>query len=109
MNKYILLLASALALSACANIQPEPSGPWTEWVCDSQIKVYWRPDNAAEHGLEVRIGAGDMIHHLRREPSGSGELYSDNQLAFHIKGDEGLVYWLAGNNLIGRGCKAQSN
>jgi hypothetical protein len=27
-------------------------------------------------------------------------------LAFHKKGDEGLVYWVATDDLIGRGCKA---
>lgn len=109
MAKQILLALTVMALSACANVVPEPTGPWTEWVCDSDVKVFWRPDNAAEQGMEVRVGAGDMIHHLRREPSGSGVLYSDNQLAFHVKGNEGLLYWLAGNDLIGRGCKAQPN
>ena len=38
--------------------------------------------------------------------SGSGALYSDGLLSFHTKGKEGLVYWAANDDLIGRGCQA---
>jgi membrane-bound inhibitor of C-type lysozyme len=105
MNKSIVLLALAASLGACS-ITPEPQGEWTRWVCDSQVEVYWRPDGSLARGVEVRLGAGDMLYHLTPEPSGSGALYSSNVLAFHTKGAEGLLYWVANNDLIGRGCKA---
>ena len=106
MRQHTIILALAASLGACA-IAPEPTGQWTRWVCDSQVEVYWRPDNAVEQGVELRLGAGDMLYHLKQEPTGSGAFYSNSVLAFHVKGDEGLVYWVANNDLIGRGCKAQ--
>lgn len=107
MHKHLVLLALAASVGGCV-ISPEPTGEWTRWVCDSQVEVYWRPDTALENGMEVRLGAGDMLYHLTPEPSGSGALYSNSVLAFHTKGDEGLLYWVANNDLIGRGCKAPS-
>ncbi|RMU43612.1 hypothetical protein ALP29_201738 [Pseudomonas syringae pv. avii] len=45
---------------------------------------------------------------LKAEPgAASGTLYSNNVLAFVNKGSEGLIYWDATNDLIGRGCKAR--
>ena len=44
---------------------------------------------------------------MKLEPGAEGSLYSNDMLALHIKGEEGLVYWVATNDLIGRGCKAQ--
>ncbi len=108
MRQQMIILALATSLGACA-ITPEPTGQWTRWVCDSQVEVYWRPDSAVEQGVEVRLGAGDMLYHLKQEPSGSGELYSDGVLGFHRKGEQGLVYWVANDDLIGRGCKAPAN
>jgi hypothetical protein len=32
-------------------------------------------------------------------------LYSDGVLALHVQGSSGLVYWVATNDLLGRGCK----
>ncbi len=54
----------------------------------------------------MRLGGGDQVYRLKAEPGASGALYSDGMLAFHTKGEEGLVYWVATNDLIGRGCKA---
>ncbi len=109
MHKQLVLLALAASLGGCV-ISPEPTTAWTRWVCDSQVEVYWRPDaallNGTSSGIEVRLGAGDMLYHLTPEPSASGALYSNSVLAFHTKGDEGLLYWVANNDLIGRGCKA---
>ena len=70
-----------------------------------------RPAAELEHaqaasGTQVRLGGGDQVYRLKSEPGASGELYSDGVLAFHTKGEEGLVYWVATNDLIGRGCKA---
>jgi len=98
-----LTLAAAVLLSACAG-QPQP-GEWTRWVCDSQAEVQWRP--VGDVAVDLRLGGDDIVRRLQREPSGSGALYSDGVLAFHSKGDEGLVYWVADDDLIGRGCKAQ--
>ena len=81
MAKYLLLMTLSL-LSACSfEIQPEPQGAWNEWVCDSQAKVYWRPDGADGQSVQVRVGAGDMLHVLKRMPGDNGELYSDSELA----------------------------
>jgi hypothetical protein len=105
MHKHLVILALATSLGACT-IQPEPTAEWTRWVCDSQVELYWRPDSTLAQGVEVRLGAGDMLYHLTPEPAASGTLYSNSVLALHLKGDEGLVYWVANNDLIGRGCKA---
>ncbi|WP_043311014.1 MliC family protein [Pseudomonas sp. ML96] len=102
--RAVILTLSAVLLSACAS-QPEPADQWIRWVCDSQAEVLWRP--VGEDAVDLRLGGGDIVHRLQREPSGSGALYSDGILAFHSKGEEGLVYRVADNDLIGRGCKAQ--
>ncbi|MGO0696363.1 MliC family protein [Pseudomonas guariconensis] len=105
-----LLAALALAtLAGCSLLQPAPSAPadnWTRWVCDSQAEVLWRFADASQDAVDVRLGGGDQVYRLKSEPGASGALYSDGVLAFHTKGDEGLVYWVATNELIGRGCKA---
>jgi membrane-bound inhibitor of C-type lysozyme len=106
MHKHLVILALLASLGACVS-QPEPTAAWTRWVCDSQVEVFWRPDSTLAQGVEVRLGAADMLYHLSPEPAASGTLYSDSVLALHLKGDEGLVYWVANNDLIGRGCKAQ--
>ena len=99
-----LILLPAVLLAGCAS-QPTPGDEWTRWVCDSQAEVLWRP--VGDEAVDLRLGGGDIVHRLQREPSGSGALYSDGILAFHSKGEEGLVYRVADNDLIGRGCKAQ--
>jgi membrane-bound inhibitor of C-type lysozyme len=108
MSKHLVLLLLAASLGACS-IQPEPTTPWTRWVCDSQVELYWRADGTLADGIEVRLGAGDMLYHLSPQPSGSGTLYSNSVLALHFKGEEGLAYWVANNDLIGRGCTSPSN
>jgi membrane-bound inhibitor of C-type lysozyme len=102
--RALILALSALLLSACAS-QPEPADQWARWVCDSQAEVLWRP--VGEEAVDLRLGGSDIVHRLQREFSGSGALYSDGILAFHSKGEEGLVYRVANDDLIGRGCKAQ--
>ena len=107
MTKYFLLLMASL-LSACSfEIQPEPQGAWNEWVCDSQVKVDWRPDGADGQTLQVRVGDANMLHVLKRMPSDTGELYSDNELAFVLQGDQAQVYAVNGHTIFGRNCKAQ--
>ncbi|WP_137973607.1 MliC family protein [Pseudomonas sp. F(2018)] len=102
--KAVIMALSVVWLAGCAG-QPTPGDSWTRWVCDSQAEVLWRP--VGEEAVDLRLGGGDIVHRLQREPSGSGALYSDGVLAFHSKGEEGLVYRVADNDLIGRGCKAQ--
>ncbi|MGF6593521.1 MliC family protein [Pseudomonas sp. 2835] len=104
-------VAASMALAllgGCASFKPAPAPAdnWTRWVCDSQAEVLWRFTDSSEQDVDVRLGGGDQVYRLKPEPSGSGALYSDGVLAFHSKGDEGLVYWVATNDLIGRGCKA---
>ena len=101
--KAVILALPVVLLVGCAG-QPTPSNSWTRWVCDSQAEVLWRP--VGDEAVDLRLGGGDIVHRLQREPSGSGALYSDGILAFHSKGEEGLVYRVADNDLIGRRCKA---
>ncbi len=101
----MLMLVAAGLLGACAT-QPEPTDSWTRWVCDSQAEVLWRFADSSREVVDLRLGGGDIVHRLKLEPAGSGALYSDGMLAFHTKGEEGLVYRVAGDDLIGRGCKA---
>ncbi|MDH0733189.1 MliC family protein [Pseudomonas sichuanensis] len=105
-----LLAALALAtLAGCSMLQPAPApvaDNWTRWVCDSQAEVLWRFADVKQDAVDVRLGGGDQVYRLKSEPGASGALYSDGVLAFHTKGQEGLVYWVATNDLIGRGCKA---
>ncbi|WP_339515484.1 MliC family protein [Pseudomonas sp. RL_15y_Pfl2_60] len=96
---------SGLSLVAgCATEQPSDS--WTRWVCDSQAEVLWRFVDSSQDSVDVRVGGGDIVHRLERQPSGSGAMYSDDMLTFHTKGSEGLIYRTATDDLIGRGCKA---
>ena len=107
LGKYLLAVVTLL-LGACITIQPEPEGAWNEWVCDSQIRIYWRPDGSDGQKVQLRAGAGNMLHILTRKPSDAAELYSDNQLAFELQGDQALVYTVYGHSIIGRNCKAQA-
>ncbi|AJO81157.1 MULTISPECIES: MliC family protein [Pseudomonas] len=108
MKGFIAVAALGL-LAGCANLDLfKSSAPdnWTTWVCDSQAQVLWRYADSSRKEVDVRLGGADQVYRLKLEPSGSGSLYSNDMLAFHEKGDEGLVYWVATNDLIGRGCKA---
>ncbi|HEY1029241.1 MAG TPA: MliC family protein [Pseudomonas sp.] len=99
------LAAIALLLAAC-NSQPVVPDHWNRWVCDSQVEVQWRFANGSYEQVDVRLGGDDIVYRLTQEPAASGVLYSDGRLSFHTKGEEGLVYWTATDDLIGRGCKA---
>ena len=108
--KGVFALA-ALALLACSSSmnlfdKAEPADKWTTWTCDSKAEVNWRFANQARSEVDVRLGGSDQVYRLKQEVAASGVLYSDGQLAFHTKGEEGLVYWVATDDLIGRGCKA---
>ncbi|TBV01933.1 hypothetical protein DNK34_20090 [Pseudomonas dryadis] len=102
-------MGAALAVlgmfAGCAGDYAETQG-WTRWVCDSQAEVSWRFADSAHEQVDVRLGGSDSVHRLSLEPSGSGTLYSDGRLSFHAKGEEGLIYRTANDDLIGRGCKA---
>lgn len=105
-----LFAALGLAVLAGCSLLPGTAkttdAAYTRWVCDSGAEVLWRYTDAQQSAVDVRLGGAETIHHLSPEPGASGSLYSDGMLAFHTKGDEGLVYWVATDDLIGRGCKA---
>ena len=113
--KGFIALVSLAALSGCAafnatfNQASAPADNWTHWTCDSQAEVLWRYVDTTQQAVDVRLASGDQVYRLKPENGAvdSGVLYSDNVLAFHKKGEEGLVYWVATNDLIGRACKAQ--
>lgn len=110
--KGVFALAALALLAGCSSMNmfnkaPEPADKWTTWTCDSKAEVNWRFTNPARSEVDVRLGGADQVYRLKQEVAASGVLYSDGQLAFHTKGEEGLVYWVATDDLIGRGCKAQ--
>lgn len=102
----LALLAGCSQLGFLHSSEPVAEG-WTSWTCDSEAKVLWRYTDATRKEVDVRPGGADKVYRLKLEPGAEGSLYSDDMLAFHVKGDEGLVYWVATNDLIGRGCKAE--
>ncbi|MDD0977200.1 MliC family protein [Pseudomonas fontis] len=105
--KGVVALMALAVLGGCAITEPKPvADNWTKWLCDSKTEVLWRFADAGQQQVDLRLGGGDQVYRLKSEPGASGALYSDGVLAFHTKGDEGLVYWVATNDLIGRGCKA---
>ncbi|MHC8307774.1 MliC family protein [Pseudomonas sp. PB3P13] len=110
MKGFIAITALAL-LAGCSSFNlfkpAEPTDSWITWTCDSQAKVLWRYVDDSRKEVDVRLGGADQVYRLKQEPGASGALYSSDMLAFHVKGEEGLVYWVATNDLIGRGCKAQ--
>ncbi|MCD5972171.1 MliC family protein [Pseudomonas quasicaspiana] len=103
--KGLIALATFAVLGGCASMKaPETGNTWTSWVCDSKAQVHWRYVDKAKAEVDVRLNESDQVFRLTAEP-GSPSLYSNGVLAFQNKGDEGLVYWDATNDLIGRGCK----
>ena len=100
--KYVAGLLAMAALAGCST-QPAAPDTWNRWVCDSQTEVQWRFANGSYEQVDVRLGGDDIVRRLTQEPAASGVLYSDGQLSFHTKGEEGLVYWTATDDLIGRG------
>lgn len=103
--KGLIALATFAVLGGCATMNaPEPGDNWAHWVCDSKAQVHWRYVDPAKAEVEVRLNESDQVFRLKAEP-GAPALYSNGVLAFQNKGDEGLVYWEATNDLIGRGCK----
>lgn len=107
--KGLIALAALTVLSGCASMMkaPEPVTPWTHWVCDSKAEIFWKYADAAKKEVDVRLNQSEQVFRLQAAPGASGALYSNGVLAFDNKGSEGLVYWDATNDLIGRGCKAQ--
>ncbi|KAA0949365.1 lysozyme inhibitor [Pseudomonas sp. ANT_H14] len=109
--KGVFALAALALLAGCANLnmfnKAEPQqDKWTTWTCDSQAQVVWRFTDQAHSQVDIRLGGSDRVYRLKQDVAASGVLYSNDQLAFHTKGEEGLVYWVATDDLIGRGCKA---
>jgi membrane-bound inhibitor of C-type lysozyme len=103
--KGLIALASSAVIGGCAMMQPAPTGDaWTSWTCDSKAQVHWRYADQSRSAVDVRLNDSEQVFQLKAEP-GAPSLYSNGVLAFQNKGNEGLVYWEATNDLIGRGCK----
>lgn len=96
--KGALPVLLTLLLAACAASPAQ--APWQRWRCDNGSHFDIRP--SAEQ-LELRLDGG-RIYRLTQEPAASGTLYSDGELALHSKGKQGLIYWVADDDLLGRNC-----
>ncbi|MFF7706377.1 MliC family protein [Pseudomonas sp. NPDC007930] len=108
--KGIAGLMCCAVLGGCAWLEPKEAAPAapTQWVCDSQVSFQWRYLNAAQSAVQVRLGGSQQDYQLAAAPGAAdGVLFTDGVLAFNKRGDEGLLYWVATNDLIGRGCKAR--
>ena len=109
--KGVFALAALALLAGCSSMnlfdKAEPADKWSTWTCDSKAEVNWRFVDSDRKQVDVRLGGSDQVYRLKEDVAASGALYSNEQLAFHTKGEEGLVYWVATDDLIGRGCKAQ--
>ena len=102
MRKQVSLWLSGAVLAGCA-ATPQP-GPWQHWQCDSGVELHWR---LVDEQAELRLDGAQRLYRLAQQPAASGALYSDGELALHTKGEQGLLYWVADDDLIGRDCKAQ--
>jgi membrane-bound inhibitor of C-type lysozyme len=102
-------LLASMTLAGCSLHQAQPTRS-TRWVCDNLTEVHWHfVDQAKRDRIELRLDDQPNVHHLALEPDGTGTLYSDGELAFRLQGEQGLVYWVATNDLIGRGCTAPAH
>ncbi|GIZ10944.1 MliC family protein [Pseudomonas sp. NCCP-436] len=106
MTRLTVLAFAALLLSACSNQPPAP-GVWQHWVCDSGAELQWRFSDERFEQVDVRLGGDDIVYRLSQELAASGVLYSDGRLSFHTKGEQGLIYWTATDDLIGSNCRAR--
>lgn len=106
--RFFVVASGLAALTGCMSLGKQmPVSPhWTSWKCDSQGEVQWRYSAADKSAMDVRLGGDDKVYALTPQAGAEGELFSDGVLTFHKNGDQGLVYWVATNDLIGRGCKA---
>ena len=105
MKALAVVALSTLVLAGCAST--ETDAPWTHWTCDNQTQVFWRLADASGDAVDLRLGSDSQVRRLLNEPAADGALYSDGQLSFHAKGQRGLVYWTASDDLIGLDCKAR--
>lgn len=109
--KGIAGLLCCAILGGCAWLQPPAAnGPApVHWACDSQAGFDWHYTSPAHDRVWLRLDGSQQAYDLLAEPGAAeGTMFSDGVLAFNIRGnDEGLVYWVATNDLIGRSCKAR--
>lgn len=70
------------------------------------MQFSWRYRGPAHDRADVRLTGSERLYALAAVNGADGESFTDGVLVFHKKGDEGLIYWAATNDLIGRGCKA---
>lgn len=97
-----LLLATTLA--GCSSGGSTPWHDWQHWRCDNGVTLDFRL--IGDNRMELRLDGSERLYRLQLEPSGSGALFSDGELALHTKGEQGLAYWTESDELIGLDCKA---
>lgn len=111
MLRYVVPALALSLVAGCSSHSSDVAGGkasgWNRWVCDSQAEAIWRYVDPSKSVVDLRLGEDDVVHHLEEEPGGAGAFYSDGLVGFSITGEQGLIYWVESNDLIGRGCKAR--
>ncbi|MCJ8168246.1 MliC family protein [Atopomonas sediminilitoris] len=107
--RKLCVVTLCLGLAACASSPQHGSGDaataWQHWQCAGGERFSWRLAKAQADTVELKLDA--LRFDLPRQPTGSGMLYSDGTLVFHAKGEQGLLYWAADDELVGRDCRAR--
>ena len=111
MLRYVVPALALSLVAGCSSHSPGGAGgkksDCNRWTCDSQAEVILRYVDVSKSVVDLRLGEDDVVHHLEEEPGGAGAFYSDGLVGFSITGEQGLIYWVESNDLIGRGCKAR--
>lgn len=104
--KGLFIPVAALLLSGCGHWQSGPDAPFVRWKCQSNQNIAWRYADDSRQTVELKVGEGEQVHALRKEPATRGTFYSDGIVAFHNKGGGALVYRLADDKVLAHGCSA---
>jgi membrane-bound inhibitor of C-type lysozyme len=102
--RYLALAVFMVLLTACrSHVAPQ----WQHWRCDNQRQILWRFTDKPMQHLVLRLDQDATRYRLRQQRSGSGILYANEQLSFHMKGEQGMLYWTKSNAVIGMNCKPE--
>lgn len=99
-----LAMGLAILLGGCSGSSKSSNDGWQHWVCDNRKSFDWRYTDPGKKQIEVRMGKSP-IHYLEREYAAVGLLYSDRRIGVHMENNQGLIYRVESDEIIGRRCK----